>query len=86
LLLEIQKTIQLIKKAMKEKKLTCLDKECEYLTKSIAGGVLIGLALGAIFNNPQFGFALGGVTGIVASLIYTLIKRAKIKSEKKLIN
>ena len=46
-------------------KMILSDKECEYLAKSIAGGVLIGLALGAIFNNPQFGFALGGVTGIV---------------------
>ena len=67
-------------------KMILSDKECEYLTKSIAGGVLIGLALGALFNNPQFGFALGGVTGIVSSLIYTLVKRAKIKSDKKLIN
>ncbi len=55
------------------------DKECEYITKSIAGGVLIGLALGALFNNPQFGFALGGVIGIVSSFIYTLVKRTKIK-------
>ncbi len=38
-------------------KMILSDKECEYLAKSIAGGVLIGLALGAIFNNPQFGFA-----------------------------
>lgn len=60
-------------------KMILSDKECEYITKSIAGGVLIGLALGALFNNPQFGFALGGVIGIVSSFIYTLVKRTKIK-------
>lgn len=63
-------------------KMILSDKECEYLAKSIAGGVLIGLALGAIFNNPQFGFALGGVTGIVASLIYTLVKELRLNQIK----
>ncbi|MDZ5255251.1 hypothetical protein [Clostridium sp. LIBA-8841] len=67
-------------------KMILSDKECEYLTKSIAGGVGIGLALGAIMNNPEFGFALGGVVGIVSSLIYTLVKRSKSKIGKKVIN
>ncbi len=58
-------------------KIILSDKECEHLTKSIAGGVGIGLALGAMVNNPQFWFALGGVVGIVFSLIYTLINRNK---------
>lgn len=67
-------------------KMILSEKECENLTKSIAGGVGIGLALGSILNNPQFGFALGGVIGIVASLIYTLIKRSKSTNSKKVIN
>ncbi|EGT3616041.1 hypothetical protein FHH43_07320 [Clostridium perfringens] len=67
-------------------KIMLSDKECEYITKSIACGVGIGLALGAIMNNPQFGFALGGVIGIVASMIYTLVKRNKSKTDKKVMN
>lgn len=67
-------------------KMILSEKECENLTKSIAGGVGIGLALGAILNNPQFGFALGGVTGIIASLIYTLVKRSKRDTSKKVIS
>ncbi len=58
-------------------KMMLSEKECEHLTKSIAGGVGIGLSLGAVFNNPQFYFALGGVVGIVFSLIYILIHRSK---------
>lgn len=58
-------------------KIILSDKECEHLTKSIACGVGIGLALGAMVNNTQFWFALGGVVGIVFSLIYTLINRNK---------
>lgn len=67
-------------------KMILSEKECENLTKSIAGGVGIGLALGAILNNPQFGFALGGVTGIIASLIYTLVKSSKRDTSKKVIS
>ncbi|MGG5460307.1 hypothetical protein [Clostridium sp. B9] len=68
-------------------KMILSDKECENITKSIAGGVGIGLSLGAIFNNPQFGFALGGVVGVIASLVYSLVKRSKEnKGRKEIIN
>lgn len=68
-------------------KMILSDKECENLTKSIAGGVGIGLALGAILNNPQFGFALGGVIGVLSSLIYSLVLRIKeAKIRKKFIS
>lgn len=58
-------------------KMILSDKECEHLTKSIAGGVGLGLALGAIINNPQLFFALGGVVGIIFSLIHMLVSRSR---------
>lgn len=64
-------------------KMILSDKEFEYLSKGISLGVLVGLILGTILNNPQFGFALGGVCGIVLSFIYTLVRRLNFKSDKK---
>ncbi|MGL5245068.1 MAG: hypothetical protein ACRC7R_07855 [Sarcina sp.] len=60
-------------------KLILTDKENEHLTISIAAGVAIGVMGGAFFSQAQLGFALGGVIGILTSLVYTYSKRLKAK-------
>ena len=53
------------------------EKDYEYLTKGIALGVGIGVIAGMIFNDITLFFALGGVTGIVIAIIYSLIKKGR---------
>ena len=47
------------------------------VTKGIAVGVGIGILLGAIIGNITLFFALGGVCGVISSLIYS--KQHKVK-------
>ena len=60
------------------KKLILSEKDYEYLTKGLAGGVGIGIIIGAIAENLLF-FALGGVLGIICATIFSTIKKFKIK-------
>lgn len=59
------------------KRLMLSEKDYEYLTKGIALGVGIGVIAGMIFNDITLFFALGGVTGIVIAIIYSLIKKGR---------
>ena len=56
------------------KRIYLSDKQCEYLAKGIALGVGLGTLLGAIIGYVELFFALGGVFGILISLIYAFIK------------
>ena len=57
------------------KKIYLSDKQCEYLAKGIVLGVGLGTLLGTIIGYVQLFFALGGVSGILISLIYSIIKK-----------
>ncbi len=65
-------------------KIILSDQDYEYLTKGIAGGVGIGTLLGLLLENVIFGFALGGVIGIILSLIYSGYK--KVSKNRNLTN
>ena len=56
-----------------------IGKSYEYLTKGLAGGVGIGIIIGAIAENILLFFALGGVLGIICATIFSTIKKFKIK-------
>ena len=60
-------------------KIMLSDKDYEYLTKGLAGGVGIGIIIGAIAEI--LGFAAGGVIGIILSFVYSYYRKAK--SHKK---
>lgn len=51
------------------------EQEYEYLTKGLALGVGIGTLIGLILENTILGFAFGGVSGIILSLIYSHYKK-----------
>ena len=57
------------------KKIYLSDKQCEYLAKGIVLWVGLGTILGAIIGYVELFFALGGVLGILISLIYSAIKK-----------
>ena len=61
------------------KKLILSEKDYEYLTKGLAGGVGIAIIIGAIAENILLFFALGGVLGIICATIFSTIKKFKIK-------
>lgn len=65
-------------------KIILSDQDYEYLTKGIAIGVGIGTLVGLLLENVTFGFASGGVIGIILSLIYSFYKKAS--KNKKLTN
>ena len=52
-------------------KIILSDEDYEYLTKGIAIGVGIGTLVGLLLENVIFGFALGGVIGIILCFIYS---------------
>lgn len=58
-------------------KLVLSDKDYEYLTKGIAGGVGIGTLVGVVFGNITLAFAAGGVIGIIVAVIYSYYKKSK---------
>lgn len=64
-------------------KLVLSDKDYEYLTKGIAGGVGIGILLGVIVGNITLTFAVGGVIGTILAVIYLYYKKSKKQNEVK---
>lgn len=58
-------------------KLVLSDKDYEYLTKGIAGGVGLGILLGVVVGNITLTFAAGGVSGIIIAVIYSYYKKLK---------
>lgn len=64
-------------------KLVLSDKDYEYLTKGIAGGVGIGILLGVIVGNITLTFAAGGVIGTILAVIYLYYKKSKKQNEVK---
>lgn len=56
-------------------KIMLTDREYENLGKGLAIGVGIGIVAGSIVNLTTFCFALGGVLGILGSLIYSKINK-----------
>ncbi|SHF16619.1 hypothetical protein [Clostridium fallax] len=58
-------------------KITLTEKENEYLAKGIAVGVGIGVLGGLIAGYVELGFAIGGVSGVIGSLGYSLYMRHK---------
>lgn len=58
-------------------KIILSEKDYEYLTKGIAAGVGIGIIVGVITEEIVLFFALGGVTGILAASIISIIKKSK---------
>lgn len=58
-------------------KISLSDREYEMVTKGIAIGVGSGILLGAIVGKITLFFALGGVCGVIFSLIYA--KQHKVK-------
>lgn len=65
-------------------KLSLTDKECEYLAKGIAIGVGCGVLVGAVVGNVALTFSIGGVLGIIGSVIYSWIERGKNKAKKSI--
>lgn len=55
------------------------DKDYEYLTKGIAGGIGIGILFGVVLGNITLTFASGGVIGIILSVIYSHYKKLRQK-------
>ena len=58
-------------------KLVLSDKDYEYLTKGIAGGVGLGVLVGLIVGNITLTFAAGGVIGIIMAIVYSYYKKWK---------
>lgn len=60
-------------------KIMLTDKEYENLAKGLAIGVSLGTIIGAVINLTTFCFTLGGVIGVIGSLIYSKINKNKWK-------
>lgn len=58
-------------------KMILSDKDYEYLTKGIAMGVGIGVGVGLIFGEITLFFSLGGVCGILGSILFSIIVKFK---------
>jgi len=56
-------------------KFSLSEKEYENVAKGIAGGVGIGTLIGLIIGNVTLWFAIGGVLGIISSLIYSFFEK-----------
>lgn len=63
------------------KKIILSDKEYEYLTKGIVGGICLGIIIGLIIGDVIFFFSLGGIIGIVSAIIFSVVKRFKMDIE-----
>ncbi|MGL5152614.1 MAG: hypothetical protein ACRC7N_18805 [Clostridium sp.] len=60
-------------------KISLSDKECEYLAKGIAIGAGCGVVIGAVMDAVPLVFSIGGVVGIIGSLIYCAYDKHKKK-------
>ena len=60
-------------------KISLSDRECEILAKGIAAGAGIGVLVGVFAENVPLTFSLGGVLGIIGSLIYCAYEKYKKK-------
>lgn len=66
---------------MERDKLNSTDDDITRISYGIAFGSGIGVVLGAIISNVPLGFSLGGVSGILISIVYNFVVRNK-KGEK----
>lgn len=60
-------------------KISLSDRECEILAKGIAVGAGVGVFAGIFVENVPLVFSLGGVLGIIGSLIYCTYEKYKKK-------
>jgi hypothetical protein len=62
---------------MERDKLNSTDDDITRISYGIAFGSGIGVVLGAIISNVPLGFSLGGVSGILISIVYNFVVRNK---------
>lgn len=62
---------------MERDKLNSTDDDITRISYGIAFGSGIGVVLGAIISNVPLGFSLGGVSGILISIVYNFVVRSK---------
>lgn len=60
------------------------ERECENIAKGIFWGVGIGTLIGLIIGNVTLWFSMGGVVGIISSLIYSFFEKHKKHTTKEL--
>ena len=65
-------------------KISLSEKECENIAKGIAWGVGIGILIGLVIGNVTLWFAMGGVVGVISSLVYSFFARHKKHITKEL--
>lgn len=56
-------------------KLRMTDEEYDRICKGIIVGVALGTLVGVVRGNVTFYFALGGVSGIIVSTIYNIVRK-----------
>lgn len=56
-------------------KFSLSEQEYENVAKGIVGGVGIGTLIGLIIGTVTLWFAIGGVLGIISSLIYSFFEK-----------
>ncbi|MGL4773428.1 MAG: hypothetical protein ACRC2K_07690 [Clostridium sp.] len=61
-------------------KISLSDRECEFLAKGIAIGAGCGVVVGAVVGAVPLVFSIGGVAGIIGSLIYCAYDKHKKKA------
>ncbi|MNO46980.1 hypothetical protein D3C76_372780 [compost metagenome] len=62
---------------MERDKLNSTDDDITRISYGIAFGSGIGVVLGAIISNVPLGFSLGGVSGILISIVYNFVVKSK---------
>ncbi|SHI22151.1 hypothetical protein [Clostridium intestinale] len=62
---------------MERDKLNSTDDDITRISYGIAFGSGIGVVLGAVISNVPLGFSLGGVSGILISIVYNFVVRSK---------
>ncbi|WP_315110153.1 hypothetical protein [Clostridium intestinale] len=62
---------------MERDKLNSTDDDITRISYGIAFGSGIGVVLGAVISNVPLGFSLGGVSGILISIVYNFVVKSK---------
>jgi len=65
-------------------KFSLSERECENISKGIAWGVGLGTLSGLLIGNVILWFAMGGVVGIISSLIYSIFEKHNKHTTKEL--
>lgn len=62
-------------------KIVLSENEYGYLTKGLISGVCFGIIIGSILGDIIFFFSVGAFIGIVSSIIFSIARRFKSKTE-----